>query len=132
MDIHSFDEKGNEIKTLEEKLLLVAVGESGRRCYGSQQWVLPDDRNVCAIKQMPLYKKLALKGLLASGKHSGRDEAILWNAARVEFQSQYPLLAQMDGEAVPLEVNDFPAVIELTEPLINILGKRDRRPLAKK
>jgi diacylglycerol kinase family enzyme len=132
MDVHSFDEKGNEIKTLEEKLLLIAMGESGRRCYGSQQWILPDDRNVCAIKQMPLYKKLALKGLLSSGKHADRDEAILWNAARVEFQSQYPLLAQMDGEAVLLESNDFPAVIELTEPLINILGKKDRRPWAGK
>jgi len=132
MDVHSFDEQGNEIKTLEEKLLLIAMGESGRRCYGSQQWILPDDRNVCAIKQMPLYKKLALKGLLSSGSHADKDEAILWNAARVEFQSQYPLLAQMDGEAVLLEDNDFPAVIELTEPLINILGKRDRRPWVKK
>jgi diacylglycerol kinase family enzyme len=130
MDVHSFDGQGNEIKTLEEKLLLIAMGESGRRCYGSQQWILPDDRNVCAIKQMPLYKKLALKGLLSSGRHADRDEAILWDAARVEFQSQYPLLAQMDGEAVLLEGNDFPSVIELTEPLINILGKKDRRPWA--
>jgi len=127
MDVHSFDEQGNEIKTLEEKLLLVAVGESGRRCYGSQQWILPDDRNVCAIKQMPMYRKLALKGLLSSGKHADRDEAILWNASRIEFQSQYPLLAQMDGETVLLEDDDFPAVIELTEPAINVLGKRDRR-----
>jgi diacylglycerol kinase family enzyme len=132
MDVHSFDEQGNEINTLKEKLLLIAMGESGRRCYGSQQWILPDDRNVCAIKQMPLHRKLALKGLLAGGKHSGKDEAILWNASRLEFQSQYPLLAQMDGETVHLEEKDFPAVIELTEPLINILGKRDRRSWAKK
>ena len=127
MDLRSCDEHGKEVKTLKEKLLLFAVGESGKRCYGSQQWILPDDRNVCAIKQMPLNKKLALKGLLSGGKHADRDEAILWNAARVEFQSPYPLLAQMDGEAVLLEGNDFPAVIELTEPAINILGKKDRR-----
>jgi diacylglycerol kinase family enzyme len=127
MDVRSFDGQGKEAKTLKEKILLLAMGESGRRCYGSQQWILPDDRNVCAIKQMPLYRKLALKGLLSNGTHADKNEAILWNAARVEFQSQYPLLAQMDGEAVLLEDNDFPAVIELTEPVINVLGKRDRR-----
>jgi len=118
--------------TLNEKILLIAVGESGRRCYGSQNWILPDDRNVCAIRQMPLFRKLALKGFFSSGTHADKKEAILWNSSRVEFKSQYPLLAQMDGETVLLEGNDFPAVIELTEPAINILGKRDRRPWAKK
>jgi diacylglycerol kinase family enzyme len=113
---------------LNEKLLLIAVGESGKRCYGSQRWILPDDRNVCAIRQMPLLRKIALKGLFSNGTHAVRNEAILWNSSRVEFTSQYPLLAQMDGEAVPLEGNDFPAVIELTGPVINVLGKRDRRP----
>jgi len=116
--------------TLNEKLLLMAVGESGKRCYGSQRWILPDDRNVCAIRQMPLLRKLALKGLFSSGTHADKKEAVLWNSSSVEFQSQYPLLAQMDGETVLLEGNDFPAVIELTEPVINILGKRDRRPWA--
>jgi diacylglycerol kinase family enzyme len=131
MDLRSFGGQGEEAKTLKEKILLLAVGESGRRCYGSQQWILPDDRNVCAIKQMPLYRKLALKGLISSGGHAGKEEAVLWNACRVEFQSQYPLLAQMDGEAVLLEGGDFPAVIELTEPVINILGRRDRRSWVK-
>jgi diacylglycerol kinase family enzyme len=131
MDVRSADEQG-EVKTLKEKLLLIAVGESGRRCYGSQRWILPDDRNVCAIRQMPVYRKLALKGLFSNGTHADKKEAILWNSGRVEFQSQYPLLAQMDGETVLLEGNDFPSVIELTEPVINVLGKRDRRPWIKK
>jgi diacylglycerol kinase family enzyme len=128
IDVNSTDENGKEGITLKEKLLLIAVGESGRRCYGSQQWILPDDRNVCAIRQMPLFRKIALKGLFSNGTHADKNEAILWNSSRVTFQSQYPLLAQMDGETVLLEENDFPAVIELTEPVINILGKRDRRP----
>jgi len=114
--------------TLNEKILLIAMGESGRRCYGSQRWILPDDRNVCAIRQMPLLRKLALKGLFSSGTHADKKEAVLWNSSSVEIKSQYPLLAQMDGETVLLEEKDFPAVIELTEPEINILGKRDRRP----
>jgi diacylglycerol kinase family enzyme len=131
MDLTSIDEQKKEAVTLNEKILLIAMGESGRRCYGSQNWILPDDRNVCVIKQMPLFRKLALKGLFSSGTHADKKEAILWNSSRVEFQSQYPLLAQMDGETVLLEGNDYPAVIELTEPVINILGKRDRRPWAK-
>jgi len=118
--------------TLNEKLLLIAVGESGRRCYGSQNWILPDDRNICVIKQMSMFRKLALKGLFSSGTHADKKEAILWNSSRVEFKSEYPLLAQMDGETVLLEGNDFPAIIELTGPAINILGKRDRRPWVKK
>jgi diacylglycerol kinase family enzyme len=132
MNVKSDEEQKKEAVTLNEKLLLIAVGESGRRCYGSQNWILPDDRNVCAIRQMPMLRKLALKGLFSSGTHAGKKEAILWNSSRVEFQSLYPLLAQMDGESVLLEGNDFPAVIELTEPAINILGKRDRRPWIKK
>jgi hypothetical protein len=36
----------------------------------------------------------------------------------------------MDGETILLEEKDFPAVIELTGPVINILGKRDLRPWA--
>jgi len=128
MNLNSADEEKKEAITLNEKFLLIAVGESGRRCYGSQNWILPDDRNVCAIRQMPLLRKLVLKGLFSKGTHADKKETILWNSLRVEFKSEYPLLAQMDGETVLLEENDFPAVIELTEPVINILGKRDRRP----
>ena len=121
LDIRSFDNLGREVNSFREKLLLLAVGESGKRCYGSRKWILPDERNVCALKQMPTLKKLALKGDFAKGKHVSRSEAILWNADRVEFSAQYPLLAQMDGETVLLTGEDFPAVIELSPPIIPIL-----------
>jgi hypothetical protein len=39
----------------------------------------------------------------------------------VEFSSVYPVLAQMDGETVLLEREDFPAAIELTEKVIPVL-----------
>ena len=104
-----------------EKLLLLAVGASGHRTYGSQKKILPDDRNVCAVKQMPLLRKLALKGLFTNGSHIDKPEAILFNARRVEFSGRFPLLAQMDGETVLLQTSDFPAAIELTEPVIPVL-----------
>ena len=40
---------------------------------------------------------------------------------RVEFSGLYPILAQMDGETVLLEPEDFPAAIELSEPVIPVL-----------
>jgi diacylglycerol kinase family enzyme len=121
MDVRSRDEGGREVKTFREKLLLLAVGESGRRTYGSHKWILPDERNVVAIKQMPLFRKLALKELFVYGTHIVEPEAMLWNANSVEFSAQHPILAQMDGETVLLDKKDYPAVIELTPPMIPIL-----------
>ena len=99
----------------------MAVGESGRRTYGSHNWILPDDRNIIAIKQVSVFRKFALKNQITTGTHINKPEVILWNAQSVEFSSQYPLLAQMDGETVLLEDGDFPAVIDLSEPVIPIL-----------
>jgi diacylglycerol kinase family enzyme len=106
-----------------EKVLLLAVGASGHRTYGAQKKILPDDRNVCIVKQMPLLRKVALKGLFTTGKHIDKPETILFNALRVEFTGTYPLLAQMDGEAILLQPEDFPAAIELSEPIIPVLKK---------
>jgi diacylglycerol kinase family enzyme len=113
---------GGEI-SFREKLLLLAVGASGHRTYGSQKKILPDDRNVCALKQMPLLRKLALKDLFSTGKHIDKPESVLFNARHVEFSGSYPLLAQMDGEAILLQPEDFPAAIELTEPVIPTLKR---------
>lgn len=121
MDVRAFDEEGNVVKAFREKLLLLAMGESGRRYYGSRKAILPDDRNVCAIKQMSVFRKIAMKGLLATGMHIGEPESILMQAAAVEINAQHPILAQMDGETLLLEKNDFPIRIELTEPIIQIL-----------
>jgi diacylglycerol kinase family enzyme len=121
MEVKSFDEHGKEVKSFREKLLLIAVGASGHRTYGSGTKILPDDRNVCALKQMSIFRKLALKDLFGTGEHISKPESILFTARRVEFSAMYPLLAQMDGEAVLLDHGDFPAAIELTAPLIPLL-----------
>ena len=125
LDVRALDESGNEVKTLNERILLMAVGESGHRTYGSNKRILPDSRNVCAVKQMSLFRKIALKGLFTTGEHIIKPESILFNASRVEFSGLYPILAQMDGETVLLQKDDFPAVIELTEPLIPVLQLDD-------
>ncbi|MCL1814984.1 MAG: diacylglycerol kinase [Treponema sp.] len=121
MEIRSYDEKNHEIKNIREKLLLCAMGVSGRRSYGSHKMILPDDRNVCAITQMSLFRKIVLKELFSSGGHAEKPETLLFNASRIEIAGSNPILAQMDGETVRLEKQDFPAVIELTDPVIPVL-----------
>jgi diacylglycerol kinase family enzyme len=121
MEIRVLDGEETGPRSLRETPLLLAVGASGRRTYGSRQRILPDDRNVCIVRQMPLLRKLALKGLIRTGRHADAAEVLLFSAGRVEFQGGEPLLAQMDGETVPLWETDFPAAIELTEPSVQIL-----------
>jgi len=121
LKVRALNRQGGEVRSLYEKILLLAVGISGHRTYGSQKKILPDNRNVCALKQMPLLRKLALKGLFATGTHIDKPEAMLFNAHRIEFSGEYPILAQMDGETVLLQKEDFPAVMELTDPVIPVL-----------
>ncbi|MDR1585935.1 MAG: diacylglycerol kinase [Treponema sp.] len=123
LEVRAFDERKKEISSFREKLLLLAVGASGHRTYGSHKKILPDDRNVCAVRQMPLLRKLSLKGLFTTGAHVNKPESILFNADRVEFSGAHPILAQMDGETVLLEKEDFPAAIELSDPVIPVLRR---------
>jgi diacylglycerol kinase family enzyme len=123
MEVRAYED-GREVRSFRESLLLLAVGLSGHRTYGSHKHILPDDRNVCAVKQMPLFRKIALKGLFNSGRHIDKPESILFNASRVEFSGQHPILAQMDGETVLLQPEDFPAAITLTDPAIPLLVSR--------
>jgi diacylglycerol kinase family enzyme len=126
LDLRVLDEEGRELPggKFRRDILLLAVGASGHRTYGSRKKILPDDRNVCALKQMSLWRKLALKELFNDGTHVDKPEAILFNASRVEFSGLYPILAQMDGETVLLRPEDFPAAIELSPPVIPVLKLR--------
>jgi diacylglycerol kinase family enzyme len=128
MEVRAFDDAGAEVKAFREKVLLMAVGESGGRTYGAHKRILPDSRNVCAVKQMSLFRKVALKGLFTTGEHISKPESTLFNAGRVEFRGEHPRLAQMDGETVLLTPEDFPAAIELTEPVIPVLQEAVRHP----
>jgi diacylglycerol kinase family enzyme len=124
MDVSAYDEAGGQVGNFNEKVLLLAVGAGGHRTYGSHKRILPDDRNVCVVRQMSVFRKIALKGLFTTGGHIHKPEAKLFNAHRVEFQGGNPILAQMDGETVLLKAEDFPAAIELTELAIPVLKRK--------
>ncbi len=123
MTVRAVDSGGTVVQAFQEALLLIAFGASGHRSYGADKPILPDGRNVCAVKKIPIIKRLALKKLFTTGRHADLPEARLFNAQRVEIDYAYPILAQMDGEAVRLEAKDFPVSIELTEPAIPILKR---------
>ena len=123
LDVKALDQQNRVIHSFREKMLLLAMGASGHRTYGSQEKILPDDRNVCGLKQMPLHRKLALKGQVTKGAHTNNPEVLIFTAARLEFSGHHPILAQMDGETVRLMPDDFPASMELTAPVIPLLKK---------
>ncbi|MDR2445330.1 MAG: diacylglycerol kinase [Spirochaetaceae bacterium] len=122
MDVSAYDETGNPVKQFREKTLLLAVGASGHRSYGAGNRIMPDERNVCVMREMPLFRKIAIKGLVARGGHINSPEVLLFSARYVKFMYEHPVLAQMDGETILLEPSDFPAAIEVLEPLIPILS----------
>jgi diacylglycerol kinase family enzyme len=121
MDVCAYDAEGRPVKQFREETLLLAVGASGRRTYGAGNRILPDERNVCAMREMSVFRKIAIKGLVASGRHTDSPEVSLFSARLVRFLYEHPILAQMDGETVLLEPSDFPATIEVLEPLIPVL-----------
>jgi len=120
-DVRAFDVNNKEVLSFREKLLLLAMGVTGNRTYGSQQHILPDHRNVCGVKKIPFLRKLKIKKQVAKGKHLKNKDALIFNAHRIEVKFNQPILAQMDGETVLLQPNDFPAVMTLTPPVIPLI-----------
>jgi len=122
MSVFAFDPAGAQVASFEEPSLLVAVGVSGHRTYGSNTPILPDDDNVCAIRQMPMLKKIALKELTATGRHRGLDVVRLFSASRVRIDYPGRILLQREGEVTLLESADFPLEIQVTKPIYNVLA----------
>ncbi|MDR0585809.1 MAG: diacylglycerol kinase [Treponema sp.] len=122
LSVKGYDEQGREVMNVTEKTLLCAMGVSGRRTYGSRKKILPDDRNICLVKQMSVFRKLAIKGLFTSGEHIHKPESVMGNAVKLVINGENPILAQMDGETALLQKEDFPVVMELTEKAIQKLA----------
>jgi len=123
MTIVARDAAGAELARRDGEFLLVAMGVSGNRTYGSNKPILPDADNVCAVSQMPLLRKLALKDPMSSGRIRDFPEASLFSAETLEIAYSDRILVQMDGEAELLVAEDFPLRIEKTAPLIRHLAR---------
>ncbi|MDP3178176.1 MAG: diacylglycerol kinase, partial [Spirochaetaceae bacterium] len=113
MKLRSFDADGNEKRCFDREILILAFGASGRRQYGSNKSILPDEDNVCAINQMSLLRKLAVKGPIQKGAHRGLKEVELFSAARIVVAYGDRILMQRDGEVTRLSAADFPLEMEI-------------------
>jgi diacylglycerol kinase family enzyme len=111
--LKAFSATGALAREFKRELLLIAIGASGRRQYGSNKAILPDDDNVCAVSQMPLLRKLAVKGPLQKGTHRGFPEVDIFSAQRLEIQYADRILFQADGESTRFDPADFPLKLEL-------------------
>jgi diacylglycerol kinase family enzyme len=109
----AFGAGGEAVRDFKRLLLLLAVGATGHRQYGSNKAILPDDDNVCAISQMSLLRKLAVKGPLQRGEHRSFPEADLFSAVHLVVDYADRLLFQADGEVTRFETSDFPATMDL-------------------
>jgi diacylglycerol kinase family enzyme len=113
LKLAAYTAQGSLTRGFERKLLLIAMGASGNRQYGSNKSILPDENNVCAVSQMPFFRKLAVKGPLQSGKHGGLPEVELFSAQRLEIEYGDRILFQADGEVRRFDAEDFPLRMEL-------------------
>jgi diacylglycerol kinase family enzyme len=113
MKLRAFDAGGDETRCFDREILILAFGASGRRQYGSNKSILPDDDNVCAISQMSLLRKLAVKGPIQKGLHRGMKEVELFRAAKIVVAYGDRILMQRDGEVTRLGAADFPLEMEI-------------------
>jgi diacylglycerol kinase family enzyme len=120
--LKAYSATGALVHEFKRELILIAIGASGRRQYGSNKAILPDEDNVCAVSQMPVLRKLAIKGPLQEGKHRGFPEADLFSARRLEIGYSDRILFQADGEDARFDGKDFPLRIELFPDAYQVLS----------
>ena len=113
LSVRAIAADGSVTREFTRRLLLLAVGVSGKRQYGSNKAILPGEENVCAVSQMSLFRKLAVKEPLQSGQHRRLPEVDLFGADRLELGYGDRVLFQADGEITRFEAGDFPLRIEL-------------------
>jgi len=114
------DASGERI--VEGDCLLLAVGASGSRHYGSNKKILPGQENVCFIPRMSLLGNFKIKGPISAGQHARFRDVQLFSADRLVVEYPGPLLFQADGEVTRLEPEDFPLGFEIVQGAYRVLG----------
>jgi diacylglycerol kinase family enzyme len=122
--LKAYSASGEILRDFKRRLLLLAIGASGRRQYGSNKSILPGDENVCAISQMSLLRKLAVKGPIQKGGHRAFPEVDLFAAGRLVLGYADRILFQADGEITRFEAPDFPLSFELIPEAYGCLSPR--------
>lgn len=113
----------NGVKTDEDTapITLLAIGASGYRVYGGGHKILPDERNVCFTPKVTLPRLIKDNNKFVDGSYIKTDIATLHSADKVRIFYDKAILLQADGEVTMLCKEDFPLVVEKTEPCIRIV-----------
>ncbi len=113
--------RGRLVLDSELPRLLVAMGASGNRYYGSHKSILPNEHNCIAISQTSLFRKLILKGSIEHGKHDHIRELTHFTADKLQIDYHESIPLQCDGETTILAKCDFPLEIEKLQNAYNVL-----------
>jgi diacylglycerol kinase family enzyme len=109
------------VQRFEGRYILTAMGVTGNRTYGDHKRILPDDKNLCAVENRSLLKKLRLKPLLYSGRHLGEPQvlSVKTDGLVIGYGGRIPL--QTDGEACVLSPENFPCRVEVVSTELKVL-----------
>lgn len=121
--VELFDDKGQRTEELNAPITLIAIGASGYRVYGGGHKVLPNEHNVCFTPKVSLPRLIRDNHQFVDGSFVGTDLASLHSADKVRISYDKAVLLQADGEVAMLCKEDFPLVVEKTEPCIRIITK---------
>jgi diacylglycerol kinase family enzyme len=102
-----------EVLLVEQPLILIAIGVSGRRTYGGGIAILPGDENLCLVEHLGLIGKMTLKGRLLRGTHIGHPKVRSYKIARLTLTAERPVPIQIDGEARWLSPEEGPVAVHL-------------------
>jgi len=118
-----FNENGQKTEEISTPITLIAIGASGNRVYGGGHKVLPNEHNICVTPKVSLPRLIRDNHKFVDGSFVGTDLASLHTADKVKISYDKAILLQADGEVAMLCKEDFPLVIEKTEPCIRIITK---------
>ncbi len=121
--VEFFDGDGNKTEELSAPITLLAVGASGYRVYGGGHKVLPNHHNVCFTPKISLLRLIRDNHMFVDGSFVGTDLASLHSAEKIRIFYDKAILLQADGEVAMLCKEDFPLVIEKTEPCIRVVTR---------
>lgn len=125
-EIKFFGRYGLHLQTIQTWIEFCLFGVSGHRTYGSNQKILPDDRNICICKKMNLFSKLLLKEKFKKGTHTQCSKALFFSAEKISIDYDNPILLQLDGEVHYVKKENFPLIMERTMPAIRIIELDDQ------
>ncbi|MGP1587386.1 MAG: diacylglycerol/lipid kinase family protein [Treponemataceae bacterium] len=97
------------------------LGISGHRTYGSNHKILPKEESVCITPTMKLLRKLKTKESFNDGTHHGTDYSFHYFGNKLRIFYDEDILVQVDGESHLLKKENFPIVMQQTEPIIPVI-----------